>query len=215
MAYLLLQTPSAAQAAPPAPIPLTPLPASARRPRPDYEIGRSIAGNLVYSGRFTEAGVKSLRSQILAGELVSIGGDDGGSVALGQEIARIVNDVGGTLQAGGNLHGCYDACAAMATAADRFVVPEGQTVLFTRASLTQVDNEPARALAACIPAEVPDRMLVWFAPEVIAGVGLPGVQIEWTLSTSARHSYERLVAGRRVAWIDVCRQATSADGSPL
>ena len=209
LAHLLLQDPPAPEATPPAPIPLSPLPASPRAPRPDYEIGRSSSGSLIYSGRFTEAGVEALRLMIRPNDTVVVSG--GGSVAAGLEIARIINAAGGLVRVGGTGE-CYAACAALATVADRFVVPLGGTVLFTRASLIEADNTAARALAACIPTEVPDRKLVWLAPEVIASAGLTKVGIEWSLSIEARNGYERLIAGQEIAWIEACDEMRPAHG---
>ncbi len=212
LAHLLLQDPAAPGATPPAPIPLSPLPASPGPRRPDYEIGRSSSGNLIYSGRFTEAGVEALRTMIRPNDTVVVSG--GGNVSAGLEIARIVNAAGGSIQVGG-MGECYAACAALATVADRFVVPFGATVLFTRSSLIEADNKAARALAACIPAEAPDRKLVWLAPEVIASAGLNKVEVEWSLSVDARDSYERLVAGQRIGWIEACGEMRpAASGSP-
>lgn len=197
--HVLSQEPPPPTAMPPPPVPIPSLPAGARERRPEFEIGRSSAGNLVYHGRFTLEGVEVLRSMIRPNDTVAVSGV-GGDLAVGLKIARLVNAADGSLRMAGS---CFRECAAMATVADRFVVPRGGTLLFTRSSLLAAGNDAARALAACIPSTAPDGALAWFAPEVIAGAGLSNIRMEWTVATGARESYERLVAGA-VVWIDVC-----------
>ena len=210
--HALSQDPPPPSAIPPPPVPIPSLPASPRERRPEFEIGRSSAGNLIYHGPFTLEGVEALRSMIRPNDTVVVSG--GGNVAAGLEIARIINAAGGLVRVGG-MGECYAACAALATVADRFLVPFGATVLFTRTSLIEADNKAARALAACIPTQVPDRRLVWLAPEVIASAGLNKVEIEWSLSIEARDSYERLIAGQEIAWIEACDEMRpAAGGSP-
>lgn len=198
--HLLSQNPPTPSVIPPAPVPIPSLQAGARVRRPEFEIGRSSTGYLIYHGPFTAAGVEALRPMIRPDDTVVVNGD-GGDLASALKIAHMVNAAGGAVRMSGS---CFRECAAIATVADRFVVPYGGTLLFTRSSLLAAGNDAARALAACIPSTVPDRGLAWFAPEVIAGAGLPNIQIEWTVAPAARESYERLAAGREVAWVDAC-----------
>lgn len=198
--HALSQDPPPPSVMPPAPVPMHSLPAGSRDHRPEFEIGRSSAGNLIYHGPFTTAGVETLRLMIRPNDTLVVSGD-GEDLASGLKIAGLVNAAGGSVRMAGS---CFRECAAMATVADRFVVPHGGTLLFTRSTLLAAGNDGARALAACIPPETPDRGLVWFAPEVIAVAGLSNIQIDWTVGTTARESYERLAAGSRVAWVDGC-----------
>ncbi|HYC99426.1 MAG TPA: hypothetical protein VEB62_15880 [Brevundimonas sp.] len=197
--HVLSQDPPTPSVLPPAPVPVPSLPAGSRVRRPEYQIGRSPADYLVYQGRFTEAGVEALRPMIRPDDTVVVSGD-GGDLASALKIAHMVNAAGGSVRMSGH---CYRECAAIATVADRFVVPHGASLLFTRSSLLAADNPAGRSLAACIPAAVPDRGLAWLAPGVIAGAGLTNIEIEWSLDPDARASYERLT-GREIAWIDAC-----------
>ena len=167
----------------------------------DYEVGRSMNGNLVYSGILSQAGGDDLIGSLKAGDFVSVT-SSGGDLKAGTAIAEAVNKINGYVTVGGS---CYAECASsMAFSANRLVVPIGATLLFTKQSLRSSGSAVARRLISCIPEEVPENRYIWIAPSVMRAAGAQNVQFEWTVANSARNSFERLGAGAPVYWIDTC-----------
>lgn len=170
----------------------------------NFQVGRGRTGVLIYEGALRPAGAVEIKQELKAGEAVAIS-SHGGDIGAGITIAELINSKGGYARVSGS---CYSECASsMAFTLQRFVVPRGSTILFTRNSLTALEDGAADKILACLPESVSNSQYIWVSPEVFADIGMTNVQFEWTLSSSARESYENAVAGSDVYWMDACRHS--------